>query len=186
MKQFLQPLVAICICLVPIAAARADEPKSITLKVTGLFMPEREADLRSAVENAGSVKLESIDFDRAEVAFSYDPATEPFKDPDPEKLKTAIDQLLKGNSNHTFGAQLPSGIPKDKLERVEIPVAGLDCKACSYAAYRAIFQIEGVVRATASFKAGMITALIDPTKTNRPALQEALKQRGVDLKEAAR
>lgn len=79
-------------------------------------------------------------------------------------------------------ALLPTEVPKDKLARIEIEVVGLDCKACSYAAYRAIYQIEGVARATASFKDGKVTALIDPKETNRPALEEALKKKGVILK----
>jgi hypothetical protein len=43
-------------------------------------------------------------------------------------------------------------------------------------------QLKGVARATASFKNGKVTALIDPQETNRLALEEALKKKGVALK----
>ena len=46
----------------------------------------------------------------------------------------------------------------------------------------AIYKIDGVEQATASFKAGLVTALINPEKTNRAALEEALKMKQVELK----
>jgi copper chaperone CopZ len=63
-------------------------------------------------------------------------------------------------------------------------VLGLDCKGCCLGAYESIAKIEGVEQATASFKLGLVTALIDPAKTNRAALETALKQRNVTLKSA--
>ena len=65
---------------------------------------------------------------------------------------------------------------------IEISVAGLDCKACCLAAYEAIYRLEGVEMATASFHEGRVTALTDPEKTDRARLEAALKQRGVTLK----
>lgn len=40
---------------------------------------------------------------------------------------------------------------------------------------------EGVEQATASFKEGKITALIDPAKTGREKLEGVLKERGVTI-----
>ena len=71
--------------------------------------------------------------------------------------------------------------PLEKLKLIEIPVVGLDCKGCSYAAYEMIFKLPGVERATASFKAGMVTALIDPKQTDQSKLEEALKKGGVEI-----
>ena len=68
---------------------------------------------------------------------------------------------------------------------VEIPVVGLDCKACCLAAYEAIYKLEGVERATASFKDGLVTAWIDSEKTDRTKLEAALKQRNVTLKDGS-
>jgi copper chaperone CopZ len=90
--------------------------------------------------------------------------------------------MIRNASTHTFGVRAVCTTPREKLKRIEIPVAGLDCKGCELAAYEAIFKIEGVEQATCSFKAGMMTALIDPEKTNKGALEEALKKRNVTLK----
>jgi len=65
---------------------------------------------------------------------------------------------------------------------VNISIAGLDCTGCSYGAYLAVYKIDGVENATASFKEGAVTAWIDPNKTNRAALEEALTKRGVTVK----
>ena len=70
---------------------------------------------------------------------------------------------------------------RDKLQTVVIPAAGLDCKACCLAAYEGISGIDGVEQATASFKEGKITALIDPTKTDKAKLEEALRKKGVTV-----
>lgn len=164
------------------ASAQADE---ITLRVTGLFSKEREKDLREAVEKNERLQIKKIDFETAKITFTFERGDEPFKpDAKPETIRSAIDSRLKGASNHTFSALIPSAIPKEKLKHIEIAVIGLDCKACSYAAYRAIFQIEGVARATASFREGKVSALIDPKKTDRTVLKEALKKRGVTLAQA--
>jgi copper chaperone CopZ len=67
---------------------------------------------------------------------------------------------------------------------VEIPIVGLDCKACSLAVYEILFRLKGVEQATASFKAGKATALIDPKQIDRAELEMALRQRGVQLSAA--
>jgi copper chaperone CopZ len=150
-------------------------------RVTGLFSREREADLREAVKRMTDVTVVAIDFDSAEVTFSYDPA-KLFPKMKEKDFLERFDNLLRTASTHTFGVRPLCTTPKDKLTRVEIAVLGLDCKACSLAAYESIFKIDGVEQATASFKEGMVTALIDPEKTNRAALVEALKKRQVTLK----
>jgi copper chaperone CopZ len=127
------------------------------------------------------VTVVAIDFDTAEVTFSYDPAKLFPKMKEKDSLER-FDNLLRTASSHTFGVRPLCTTPKDKLTRVEIAVLGLDCKACSLAAYESIFKIDGVEQATASFKDGLVTAMIDPEKTNRAALVEALKKRQVTLK----
>ena len=72
---------------------------------------------------------------------------------------------------------------KDKLVRIEIGVVGLDCKACSFAAYNIVAGVDGVEQATCSFKDGLITALIDPAKTQKAVLEDTLKKRNVTLKQ---
>ena len=59
---------------------------------------------------------------------------------------------------------------------------GLDCKACSFAVYEMVYRLKGVEQATASFKEGKLTALIDPEKIDRSEIEMTLKQRGVQFK----
>jgi copper chaperone CopZ len=157
-------------------------PQPAKHRVTGLFSPDRENDLRETVKKLPDVKLVSIDFKSGEATFEYD-ADKLLNRPKPEEILQRFDDLLRSASNYTFGIRPLSAVPKDKLNRVEIPVVGLDCKACCLAAYESIYKIDGVEQATASFKEGLVTALIDPDKTNRAALETALKSRGVTLKD---
>ena len=99
-----------------------------------------------------------------------------------DSLSEADFNKLAHASNHTFHVKPRSTAQRAKLKTVVILVAGLDCKACALAAYEAVARVDGVEQATASFKEGLVTALIDPEKTNRAALAEALKKRNVTLK----
>ena len=150
-------------------------------QVTGLFMPEREQDLRAVVSTISEIKLISIDFKNAEVVFDYDPA-KLVPNGKPDQIVKRLDGILRSASYHTFGIKRLQTIPLERLKLVVIPVEGLDCKACSLAAYESIYKLEGVERATASFRDGRVTALIDPTKTDQATLEAALKKRGVQIK----
>lgn len=170
------PLFLGCLLLLG-GAAHAETVKH---QVTGLFMKEREQDLREAVEKIPQLKLVAVDFANAEATFEYDPA-KAFPGVKPDQVVQRFDQLLRTASGHTFGIKPLRTTPLDKLRLIEIPVAGLDCKACSFAAYDAVYKLDGVERATASFREGRVTALIDPTKTDRARLEAALKKKGVPL-----
>jgi len=100
----------------------------------------------------------------------------------PEQIIERFDNKLREVSRSTFGIKPICATPRDKLQFIEIPVLGLDCKACCLAAYEAVYKLEGVEQATASFKDGLVTAWIDPQQTNREKLEAALKQRNVTLK----
>lgn len=150
-------------------------------RVTGLFAPEREADLREALKSIPGVELVRVDFECGEAVFAYDPAVV-FKGTKPADRGKRFDQLLRHASNHTFGVRPPLAVPWEKLVAVEIPVAGLDCPGCDLGAYWSISRIDGVERATASFREGKVTARIDPARTSREALVEALKKRRVAVR----
>jgi copper chaperone CopZ len=164
-----------------LALLPALEAEQVKHRITGLFAREREEDLRDAVKKMAGVTLVSVDFDHAEAVFEYD-AAKLFKDSKPKDYLERFDNLLRTSSHHTFGAKPLSATPKDKLTRVEFAVAGNVCKGCDLAAYESISKIDGVEQATASFKDGKVTALIDPARTSRAALAEALKKRQVLLK----
>lgn len=167
-------------CLV--AALHAAPPqKAVTVQITGLFEPGRVQDLSDLfAAKLPHLTLASVDFATAEATVAFDPLTT-WTDQKPDKYPEVLGGALNGASRGTFGAKPVRTTPSDKLTRVEIAVGGCDCKGCSYAAYRMVAQLPGVEYATASFKAGKVTALIDPAKTDKAKLEEALKKGGVEL-----
>lgn len=176
--------VLLCLLLGTVAFARGDNPEAprpIKHQITGLFSTDREQDLRDVMETLPQIKLLSIDFKNAEATFAYVPG-KVFPGAKPEQVIQRFDSLLKGASHHTFGIKPLRSVPLEKLRLIEIPIAGLDCKACCLAAYESIYALEGVERATASFREGRVTALLDPEKTDRAKLEAALKKRGVQVK----
>lgn len=166
------------------AADKPAEPQKFNHRVTGLFAPDREADLRAALVKIPDVKLVRLDFNHAEAVFSYDPAVA-FKGTRPEKIVERFNELLRNATRHTMGIAPLDPTPKDRLTRVEIPVFVLDCKACSLAAYETVYKIDGVAAATAEFKESRITALIDTNRTDRAAIEAALKKRDITVKKPA-
>ena len=167
----------------PMPSFADDDPKpanTIKHQITGLFFIDREKDLREVFEKLPAFKLLKVDFANAEASFEYEPA-KAFPGAKPEQIVEQFDNLLRGASNHTFGVKPLRTIDKDKLKLIEIPVVGLDCKACSLGAYDAVYRLKGVECATASFKEGRVTALINPELIDRVELETALKQRGVQI-----
>ena len=173
------------LCLLACAVFAADEkpaqPQNVTHRIIGLFSPDRESALRTALEKVPGVALVKVDFEHAEGVFSYDPAVA-FKGTKPENITKRFDELLRNATRSTLGIAELSTTPHDKLTRIEIPVIGLDCQACALATYEAIYKIDGVAAATVDYKEGRVTALIDSSKTTQPALEAALKKREVKLK----
>jgi copper chaperone CopZ len=181
MTNFLSWTAAIVVGFAAVSLASADEttPTYPTrFRVTGLFQPDREDDLRTIFEKLPELRLVAIDFEKAEATVEYDPKSA-FPGAKPEQVTERLDQKVRSASNSTFGIRPLSAVPRDKLVKIEIPVLGLDCKACSFAAYKAVAEIEGVEQARASFKDGRVTAWIDESKTSRAALEQSLKQREV-------
>lgn len=162
-------------------SASAAEPTKLTVRVAGMFSPDREKDLREVFAEWPEVQIAAIDFDRAEVALTFD-GEKLFPKAKPADVLARLDERVRNSSSSTFGIRAVSTVPKEKLKRIEIAVAGLDCKACCLAAYEIVAKIDGVEQATASFKEGRITALIDIDKTDKAKLEAALKQRGVTVK----
>jgi copper chaperone CopZ len=166
----------------------ADEPTAelarIKVRVTGLFQPDRERDLREVMLLVPEAKLVSIDYANAEAVFEYDPLKS-FNKPTPANFPERLDNAVRTNSHSTFGIKPASSTPKEKLQKIEIGVLGLDCKGCALAAYESVARVDGVEQATASFKDGLVTAKFDPEKTNREALVAALERARVELKKPA-
>jgi hypothetical protein len=161
----------------------ADESKH---RIIGLSEPSREQELRDQVKTMPEVELAALSFETAEVTFRYDtakliPGYNPKKPPAPEAITKRLEDLLRAASNGTFTLVPLSTLPADKQQKIELPCGLLDCKGCRYGAYIAIAKIDGVERAIVS-ASSLLTAWIDPAKTNREALIAALKKGHVELK----
>lgn len=161
-------------------AAAAAEPKPFVYRVTGLFSPDRVEDLKAVMKEMPDVVLQGVDYEKAEATFAFD-AAKVFPGAKPHQVLERLDNRVRTLSRSTFGLRAPSELPREKQERLEIQVRGLDCKGCCLGAYEAIYKIDGVQQATASFKEGLVVAWIDPAKTDRGKLEAALKQRGVEI-----
>jgi copper chaperone CopZ len=174
------PAMAFLFALLPSVSAADEKSERFTFRVIGLFSPDREQDLREAFKELPELTLVTVNFDDAEITVEFVPA-KAFPGVKAEQIVERLDQQLRSVTRHTFGAKPRRTVARDKLQQVVIPAAGLDCKACSLAAYEAVAAIEGVVQATASFKEGKVTALFDPAKTDRAKLEDALRKKGVQL-----
>jgi hypothetical protein len=162
------------------ADGKAPKVERITYRVTGLFVPDREKDLRAGFKEIADVTLAGVNFEDAEITVEFIPA-KAFPGAKLEQYVEQLNQKVGNATRHTFGVKTRRAVPRDKLQQVVIPARACDCKACCLAAYEIVARIDGVYQATASFKEGRITALIDPTKTDRSQLEAALKQRGVSV-----
>lgn len=162
-------------------STKPEAPKPVKHQITGLFSKDRIDDLKETMKSIPEIALVEVDFASAEASFVYD-APKVFPGAKPEQIVERFDNMLKQASRHTFGVKPLRTLPMDKLKLIEIPIGGLDCKGCCLGAYDAIYRLPGVERATASFRDGIATALIDPEKTDRTELEMALKQRGVEIK----
>jgi copper chaperone CopZ len=179
---------AMCAALLFVTAVAAQdkgqkpEPKveQFTYRVYGLFIADREKDLRETFKEIADVKLVSVSFDAAEVTVEFVPS-KVFPGAKPEQVVERLDQKVRAESRGTFAVGPRLAGPRDKFERVVIAVGGLDCRACELAAYEGVARLDGVAQATASFRDGKVTALIDPSKTDRAKLEDALRKRGVQI-----
>jgi hypothetical protein len=166
------------------APVRADDApaalKPIKHQITGLFCPEREKDLRDAFAKLPKFKLLGIDYENAEVTVEYDPQ-KIWPGEKPERYPELFGNEIGSVSRYSFRAKPLHTKPVDKLKRVQIPVAGLDCLGCCFGAYRLIYELPGVEMATADFKRGLVTALIDPEVIDQAKLEAALEKGGVEI-----
>lgn len=178
MKALLLPILAV-LCIAA-AAAPTTRPADHVHRITGLFSPDRERDLRAALEKIPGVRLVSLDFDHAEATLAYD-AKHAFPGTKPDKIDERFDPLLRQASSRTLGVQPRFTTPRDKLVKVEIPVGLLDCKACCLAVHELLMKQDGVAQAIARPTDARVITLIDPEKTSREKLITALKAREIPV-----
>lgn len=174
-------LLAILLASTVASAGDDGSPGRFKHAITGLFAETRVPALKDALAKVPGVRLVSLDVDEAEAVLEYDPK-KLFPDIKPEQYAQRLDNLLRAASNHTLGVRPPRTLPLEKLQKVEIAVAGLDCEACSLALYEILARVEGVELVKASFREGRAVAWIDPKKADRSKLVEALRRQEVDVR----
>jgi copper chaperone CopZ len=167
--------------LISLFTLTASPDTQVVTRVTGLFSEERVDYLRACLEDVPELRLGEVKLDTASVTFHGVATNTPFHNANHEQLIQRIDQLLKRASNHTFGAAAASPLEPAKLKQIDIDVRGLDCKACAYGAYRAVYRLDGVIQARVSFKTNQATITVEPDKTNESELRDALKKAGVNF-----
>lgn len=143
-------------------AVPASAVESIDYKIGGLFCDAREQDLRDSFKGDDTISVAKVSYKDAAATLVYNPAKLPFAELN-KRLKTAGFEIKK--------------------QFTTIPIAGMDCKACSNTVYNIVMRVDGVDQATASFKEGHATAWFDPAKTNRAAIIAALRKSEVDVTE---
>lgn len=158
-----------------------DNEHSVELRVVGLFMPERVDAFRELMEQFPEANPGSIDFDTATASIQFAADSDLFRNAKAEQITERLNNRVRQLSTGLFSLKPFGEIPHEKLERVEIRIKGLDCKACSLAVHDILARVEGVEHATASFHESLATAWIDPATTSRAALVSALQERRVTL-----
>jgi len=72
--------------------------------------------------------------------------------------------------------------PKEKLERIDLPITGMSCASCAAKIEKGLAGMEGVSQATVNFAAEKATVLFRPDKTNLSNLIEKVKALGYGAK----
>ncbi|RBP44582.1 copper chaperone CopZ [Roseimicrobium gellanilyticum] len=183
-------VLSIFFCLAVHAGIASAEEVTVQYRLTGLFQPDRVEDLRqqtsmlqigSPTDSPAQVRLVDVNYDTTVVTFGYDPASKHFKNAKADQVRERISNVLRNVSKGAFNIFSVSELKPEQRKEERIAVAGLDCKGCAYGAYRTVASIDGVERATVSFKEGWLTASIDPARTNREALITALEKARVTV-----
>lgn len=155
------------------------EQHTFNVQVTGLFVRDRVDAFLDLLKKVPEVRLQNLDFDKSEARFAYDPECDLFRNAQPAQVIERCHNRIQQLSRSTLGVRAVSSLPREQWQRLELQIAGLDCMACSYAAYDVILRIEGVEQAMASFRDGKATAWYNPSVTDRDRIIAAMKQRQV-------
>jgi hypothetical protein len=187
-SRFTGVLLGAIVCILS-ASLHAEEQTS-QYRIIGLFSPDRQKDLRGVMEDIPEMKLVSLDYENALVTLRYDvkeilPDFNPKKPPLEIHIEERLDKLLRAASDETFSLKPLSTVPKEKQTRLDIEIGILDCKGCRYGAYLAAIKIPGVEQAVVRTDPSILTAWIDPAKTDRASVEAGLVKARVELKTKA-
>jgi hypothetical protein len=187
-SPFTAVLLGLIICIS--SASLPAEEQTSQYRIIGLFSPDRQKDLRNVMEDVPEMKLVSLDYDNALVTLRYDvkeivPEFNPKKPLPDIQIEEHLDKLLLKASDGTFGLNPLSSVPKEKQTKLDIDIGILDCKGCRYGAYLAAIKLPGVEQAVVGTDRSVLTAWIDPAKTDRASVEAGLTRARVELKTKA-
>jgi hypothetical protein len=192
-RSLLQAFAFIAILFANLQARAADDkavepPHPTKFRLSGMFSPEREAALREFAKEITDFTFVNIDYKNAEITLEYElvklfPTMNPkqFKMLTPEKIVERLDALVRQATNSTFRIFAASTTPKDKLVVEEITIGVLDCQGCCLAVHDMLAKVDGVERTVIVSKTGQLSVTIDPARTNRAALEDALNKQRVTI-----
>lgn len=158
-----------------------DDEHSVSLRVLGLFIPERVDAFRELIDSIPDVSVLDVRFDTAECTIRYATDSPLFRQATADQIVERMAERVRRESRGLFTVRAPGSVPHGELDRIELAIQGLHCKACSLAVHDILVRIDGVEHATASFADGRAIAWIDSSKTSRKVLEETLEQRRVTL-----
>lgn len=158
---------------------QSEQWQEVSVSVVGLFEPDRVTALVDACQRIPGFELLRVNYDEATMHVRWAADHEMWRGTKLEEQVQRIDERVRHASGHTLGARDIPSMPRDQWQREELKIEGLDCAACSLAAYDIVIRVDGVLQAEADFGQSRAVAWIDPAKTNRSQLIEAFKQRGV-------
>ena len=158
------------------------DPAEYRWRLTSLFQLDRVPEVKADIESLEGVEVIGIDFDTAIATVRLDAAELYRNAKNEDQIREEFSRRLRTQTRGTVEALPLSDTPAGNTKEVRIPIAGLDCKGCSFGAYLAVNKIEGVDYCTASFHTGEIFARIDTrTGTTEETLREALLKKEVVL-----
>jgi hypothetical protein len=182
MRAYSAALLLLTLSLVfrPVPCALGAGERTSEHSIIGLFSPDREKDLRDMMANLPDIQLVGVDFENARATFRYDvPSLFPNQNakaaPTPAEIEQRLNKLLTEASTGTFSVKLSQALPREKLTKIEMDIGICKCKGCRYAVYLMIMRAPGVEQVWVD-ENNHITAWFDPAKTDRSAIEQALKK----------
>ncbi len=175
----LRTLISLILCGFPLQLKADDSDQAF--RIIGLFDKERMEDLRQAMSDLHDAELLSCDYETGRAVVRLGEPWIKQREKDMEAFITRFGHDLRLVTRGNFDVRAPGSFPKKKWKVEKIPIYGLDCRGCSYGAYLAVCDLDGVERAVASFHEGFVTVWINPAKTDRTAIEKGLLDKKLNL-----
>ena len=181
------PRAAFCAALLSVvglslqaADEKAIEPVDAKFRVLGFFDEEQVDFFKSTIAELEGIELVDVNYEKAEATLRL--SDERFiQKGDLAKQVAGVNTVLRPAARSVFIVMEPDLIPLTERSKITLPIAGLDCRGCSYGAYLCVNELEGVSRATADFGEGHVIVHYDPDKITPLDMEAALAKKSVTM-----